>query len=323
MASKSQNAPPSALTKNLELSDDLKKLGFSKVAVPVNGITKKMIIVHNDGSIIATLDIHNWSNTDKSVRAAFSHVGIDNQMIEKFMVFLSQKYVKLMEEALADSSRKEEKEIKDKKVYYMQKYSNGLLAEAVLIAGQPYFLVSENAEISIVPSIDLEDRVIKPLEQDSYLSGSYTFTSEQELKNCIQKAKKESLDSLFRRVKSIYRKYVDADDFHISICAADIVYTYYQDKIGLTHYLFFVGNNDSGKSNNLRVVHMLSYRNFMSTDVTAPNIFQFLGNHEEGEGTLCIDEADTIDAIHELMSIFKNGYTKGFPVSRVYTSINI
>jgi len=40
-----------------------------------------------------------------------------------------------------------------------------------------------------------------------------------------------------------WKKYVDADDFHISICAADTIFTYFQDKIGLTHYLFFVWVN--------------------------------------------------------------------------------
>src|SRR5215203_6212523 len=39
---------------------------------------------------------------------------------------------------------------------FLQKYTNGLLlAEAILIAGRPYFLVSENKEeISIVQSIE-------------------------------------------------------------------------------------------------------------------------------------------------------------------------
>jgi hypothetical protein len=213
-----------------------------------------------------------------------------------------------------------DKDNEGKREECLQKYSNGLLAEAILIAGQPYFLVSKNGKISIVPSIELEDKIIKPLTQDMYLSIPYIFTSEQEVRKYVEKTKNENLDTLFRKVRSIYQKYVDADDFHISICAADIVYTYYQDKIGLTHYLFFVGNNDSGKSNNLRVIHILSYRNFMSTDVTAANIYQFLGNKEEGQGTLCIDEADKIDVSHELMSLSKNGYTTGFPVARIDTS---
>ncbi len=82
--------------------------------------------------------------------------------------------------------------------------------------------------------------------------------------------------TLFKKVKSIWKKYIDTDDFHISICTADTIFTYLQDKIGLTHYLFFIGNNGSGKSNNLVSFTILGYRNMMSTDVTAANIFSIL-----------------------------------------------
>src|ERR671924_244660 len=56
-----------------------------------------------------------------------------------------------------------DKDNEGKREECLQKYSNGLLAEAILIAGQPYFLVSKNGKISIVPSIELEDKIIKPL----------------------------------------------------------------------------------------------------------------------------------------------------------------
>ena len=136
----------------------------------------------------------------------------------------------------------------------------------------------------------------------------------------MNKAKNEDFNTLYRMVKSVWKKYIDADDFHISICAADTIFTYYQDKIGLIHYLFFVGNNSSGKSNNLTVLHFLAYRNFTSTDMTAANIYQFLGSDEEGQGTLCEDEADRIDEDRQKMAIYKNGYITGFPVARTDTS---
>lgn len=97
----------------------------------------------------------------------------------------------------------------------------------------------------------------------------------------------DTLDSLYRQVKSIWKKYVDADDFHLSICAADTIFSYFQDKIGLTHYLFFVGNPASGKSNNLTVFQHLAYRNMTSSDMSHSNIYQFLGSMDEGVGTLC------------------------------------
>jgi predicted ATPase len=75
----------------------------------------------------------------------------------------------------------------------------------------------------------------------------------------------------------------------ISLSTADTIFTYFQDKIGLTHYLFFVGGNNSGKSNNLTVLSFLAYRNMTSSDMTSANIYQFLGSGEEGIGTICED----------------------------------
>ena len=130
----------------------------------------------------------------------------------------------------------------------------------------------------------------------------------------------DTLDSLYRKVKSIWKKYVDADDFHISICAADTIFSYFQDKIGLTHYLFFVGNPASGKSNNLTVFQHLAYRNMTSSDMSHSNIYQFLGSMDEGVGTLCEDEADNIDDYPDKMRIYKNGYTTGRPILKTDTT---
>jgi hypothetical protein len=106
-----------------------------------------------------------------------------------------------------------------------------------------------------------------------------------------------------------------------SICAADTIFTHFQDKIGLTHYLFFMGDNSSGKSNNLTVLHYIAYRNMMSSGMTAANVYQFLGSGEEGVGTICEDEADNIDEDREKMKVHKNGYTTGKYYHRTDTSV--
>ena len=211
-----------------------------------------------------------------------------------------------------------------KKVYFVQKHSESdLISEAVIVAGIPYFAVAkaESNEITLERSIAIDDtNEYRPFEPTTYLTKPYIFKSKQDFESCVCKARNETLDTSYSRVKAIWSKYIDADDFHISICAADTIFTYYQDKIGLTHYLFFVGNNGSGKSNNLTLLHFLAYRNFTSTDMTAANIYQFLGSDEEGQGTLCEDEADRIDEDRQKMAIYKNGYITGFPVARTDTS---
>jgi hypothetical protein len=214
---------------------------------------------------------------------------------------------------------------------YIQKYHEGdLLAEAIIIAGKPWFAVAapkvgDPDEVSIIlqESIQLDETtILKPFEFTSYINKPYIFKSKQEFDEIIENTRGKDRDSLYGHVKSIWNKYIDADDFHISICAADTIFTYLQDRIGLTHYLFFIGGNNSGKSNNLSVFHFLAYRNMLSSGMTSANIYQFLGSGEEGVGTICEDESDNIDEIHatDKMRIYKNGYTTGIPVFRTDTS---
>jgi hypothetical protein len=230
-----------------------------------------------------------------------------------------------------EPGKKEEEEDKenDTKTSYVQKYHDGdLLAEAIIIGRKPYFAVAapkvgnpEQVSITLQNSIQIDETTtIKPLELASYINKPYTFKSQQEFDELVENTRGKTLDSLYRKVKSTWNKYVDADDFHISICAADTIFTYFQDKIGLTHYLFFVGGNNSGKSNNLTLLHFLAYRNMMSSGMTSANIYQFLGSREEGIGTICEDEADNIDDDRDKMRIYKNGYTTGIPYFRTDTS---
>lgn len=209
----------------------------------------------------------------------------------------------------------------EKPKHYIQKFSNDeMLAEAVLIGNTPFFLVAKDGKVLVQDHIPFDDKILKPLEPLSYVNKPYSFDSDIELDAYLTKVVPDTLDSLYRQVKSIWKKYVDADDFHLSICAADTIFSYFQDKIGLTHYLFFVGNPASGKSNNLTVFQYLAYRNMTSSDMSHSNIYQFLGSMDEGVGTLCEDEADNIDEYPDKMRIYKNGYTTGRPILKTDTT---
>ena len=127
------------------------------------------------------------------------------------------------------------------------------------------------------------------------------------------------MSDLYTDVKSHCKLFVVGDENHITLLSADITYTHYQDRLKLTHYPFFIGKPGSGKSNNLTLIKLLGYRTFMSTDMTPANIYQFLGSQEEATGTLCIDEANSIDENNRLMEIYKTGYVTGGKVARTDT----
>ena len=115
----------------------------------------------------------------------------------------------------------------------------------MIVGGIPAFIVRNKDAIFTTDKIEFEDKIVKPLPAIAYLNKPYSFKI-GEVEQVIEQAKKETLDTLYKKVKSIWKKYVDADDFHISICAADTIFTYYQDRLGLVHYLFFVGGGSLG-----------------------------------------------------------------------------
>ena len=222
-----------------------------------------------------------------------------------------------------DNERSTKNEKEKKKTIHLQRICNKeFFAEAVLIDGVPKFLLAngtgEKISISTVDFIPLgkEDRIASPLPAESYINKPYTFNSQLELEAIIEEARNLTFDSLYRMNKRIWKKYIDADDFHISICAADTIFTYFQDKAGMTHYLFFVGGPGSGKSNNLEVFHFLAYRNLTSTGITSATLYRFYGGREDGIGTICEDEANDLDENELKMQFYKNGYTTGKPVIR-------
>ncbi len=129
----------------------------------------------------------------------------------------------------------------------------------------------------------LSDFDIVPPDRIEYLSREYSFNAEEEVDHFIELAKNETVDSLFRKVKSILKKYIDLDEDFINILAADIIFTYFQDKLGMTHYLLIVGDNNTGKSNILLVFSFLGYRPVLDVSITPANIYNFGSQLEEGQ----------------------------------------
>ena len=101
----------------------------------------------------------------------------------------------------------------------------------------------ENGEPKLKEKIETENQIISPPDKSIYLSKEYSFSSIGEIKEYFKRAKNETLDTLFKKVKSIWQKYLDIDDETLTLCAADTIFTYFQDKMGMTHYLLFIGDN--------------------------------------------------------------------------------
>jgi hypothetical protein len=193
------------------------------------------------------------------------------------------------------------------------------LYEAIIINSASSFakISLGTRKILLCTEIQLSDsEALVPLPFNLYMSRPYVFRSEKEFYSVVEKVRHETLDTLYQKVKTKWDLYIDNDKEHNIMCAGDTIFTYFQDKLGMTHYDFFVGGNGTGKTNNLHILNLLAYRNVLSSDMTAANMYQLLGNGKHGIVTMCEDEADDIDEDREKMKIYKDGVTTSIPVLR-------
>jgi hypothetical protein len=232
-----------------------------------------------------------------------------------------------------DRKAEEEEEDKLKKRYVQKYYSSneGVLYEAVLIASKPCFVSIDVDPVTAEPFAKSSEKILLPYaknatmellpnEKEGYLSKPYEFRNIDELNKYIQYAKNETLDTLFSKVKYTAKKYIVGSDTHLTILAADTILTYFQDELGQVHYLYFYGDNDTGKTANLVFMDHVAYRAIFDVDITAPNIFTYLGTIQEGQGIILEDEADNVDKDNEKMKLYKRGYNAGGTVSRIDTT---
>jgi hypothetical protein len=224
--------------------------------------------------------------------------------------------------------------------HYIQKYHNAVegneLYEAVLVGKDAYFVsIDRDGEVNkeghdvrsrLTNSFSIPNALgnsiieILPRENLTYLSKPYQFESQKEIDEYLEKTSKLTLDQIYQDVKTVVKKYIAASDTHHTILAGDIVFTYFQDIFGQTHYLYFYGDNGTGKTINLQLLSVLAYRAMYDVDITAANIFTYYGTIEEGQGVILEDEADDLDYHQqEKMKIYKKGYNAGGKVSRTET----
>ncbi len=221
------------------------------------------------------------------------------------------------------SPKEDREENKDTREYLFYKYSKGMpLAESILVNDFPMYLQIRDGEPILSERIGLDNLTIVPPNKSLYLSKEYSFSSAGEIKKYVARAQKETMDVLFAKLKKVWAKYFDIDDESLTLCSADTIFTYFQDKLGMTHYLLFVGDNNTGKSNALRIFYQLGYRPLFDTSITPANIYNFLGQFEEGQGIILEDEIDSIEEQEEKMRIYKAGYVAGAKVTRMYETQN-
>jgi ABC-type glutathione transport system ATPase component len=278
-------------------------------------------------NIVFSVDKKSWNKTHSIFEKRLKQKGISKKHMLQLSDVLDNNHEVIL--SLCDDKQQQQQEKdndkdkqKHKRRYATYKYSakgSDILHEAIILAGQPIFLIydKDNNEIKAVPIVKEATRMLKPPSPEEYPYEPYEFANIDELQLYMDRATNESIDSLYQNAKSIVRKYNDQDEHKLTLLAADIIWSYFQDKFSTTHYIAIVGGNGSGKSTIGDTFAAIGYRTVTMTDPSAANIFRVLGRIEYGQCTIVMDEAEKIDKSPDTMNVLKSGYQFNARISKI------
>jgi hypothetical protein len=204
------------------------------------------------------------------------------------------------------------------KEYFVYKYNKDiLLAEQIILGNKSVFLQISSDGIPITSvGIDLrkEQGILLAPQQDG-INGVASFTlpikfrDHKEIKDFIELAKRENIDSIFLKHKALWEKFVVAtDERTLSFLAIDSAYSWFQDLFETTHFDLIDGPPGSGKGATLITFQLLGYRVVLAADLSGANILDLYGCNGRCQITVAEDELDDIENDPIKRKMYKIGY---------------
>jgi hypothetical protein len=299
----------------------IQKIGIHK---QLNNIVVKLGNKYSNRDIVSEINHSSWEKTTSNFRNRLRSRGIDDHEITQLEDILDSNY----EKVLGYDERTQELSSTEgtcgTRQSGIRKYTcNGTkpLHECIVIGRKPTFVYLEDNDKKnpkYATKILIGSRTLYPSETlDSQNPIPYIWESPEEFDRYLNLAEQETFDSLFTKVRSVFRKYVNIEDHYVNVLSADTIFSYFQDKFPTVHYNIFIGDNGSGKNSALLVYRHLGYRVLYVTSASAPNYFTFLGEIEECHSSIAEDEADDIGYDKDKLKVLKTGYSTGRNVLKV------
>lgn len=180
--------------------------------------------------------------------------------------------------------------------------------ESIYVDGHPHFLCNKNDKIIIEERIKHDGVIYSPLTKEDTPYPPYDFST-----SYLNTLKKNpcSKEDLLKRIDGQVRKFIDTSDFNRLLIVVDVFLTYCQDFVDTVHYLFIVGDTESGKSTIGHLFKNIGFRTQYQTDLNYAGIYNFYGTKEEACGTIVEDEAQDLTKDRDKIRLYKNSYSRG------------
>jgi len=182
--------------------------------------------------------------------------------------------------------------------------------ESIILDSKPAFLCYNRTTktIKVQEQVENDSTIYVPPNMDEY---GYTPYSLSRLEFETLSAKNATKEQLLDEIKEQVDKYISSTDIVKNLILGDLFFTYCQEWVSTTHYLFFVGETESGKSSALHLFRYLGYRCLYGVDIPKADVYSFLGTDEEATGIIAEDEAQEMAVNREKIRLYKNSYTRG------------
>jgi hypothetical protein len=184
--------------------------------------------------------------------------------------------------------------------------------EAIYHESKPAFLVFQNNRFGVVEYLTIDDESFLPKEYPNEFPYEPYGYFEGEL---------PSREEIFWKVRDEFDLFLDLESNWKDYLAACVLLSYQQEKVRTIPYVYFVGDNESGKTVALNLLNWLCYRPMLGVTIPSADTYGYLDD-AESPGTILEDEAQGLYKDLDKAKIYKAGYKQGAVVPRTMITQN-
>ena len=184
--------------------------------------------------------------------------------------------------------------------------------EAIYYKGKPAFLTLNKGDFRTCEEVTVKGESFLPKEfPNEFPYEPYGF----------YEGSSPNREELFWKVREEFDLFLDLDPIWKDFLAACVLLSYQQEKLSTVPYVYFVGDNESGKTVALNLLNWPSHRPLLGVTIPPADIYGY-ADDSDAPGTILEDEAQGLQRDVDKSKIYKAGYKKGAVVPRTIISQN-
>jgi hypothetical protein len=180
--------------------------------------------------------------------------------------------------------------------------------EAIYHCGKPAFLVKTGDGFKVLETVTRDGKELGAKEFPDECPYEPYGVYEDAIPN---------REDLFWKVRAEFNLFLDVESCYKDLLAACVLLSYQQEKLKAVPYVYFYGDNESGKTVALDLLSLLCYRAMHGVTIPEADMYGYLDD-SDAPGTIIEDEIQGIWKDLNKSKIYKAGYKKGAVVPRTF-----